>query len=103
MPGKHDTLEEMNQIAKEIYTEITNPNISHAEKMVFMEMNALSMGMTADSFDISVREVWEICKKFQNDPNTPAEEPPKEKQTREEQIFWDSINEYEALRESLSK
>jgi hypothetical protein len=94
---KHkDTPEELNKVAQEVFAYITNPNMNHDEKMVVMEGNCIALGLAADKHDLTVRAVWEIVRKMQDEPIT-DETRPEKKLAKEEEVFWDFIDEYDLL------
>ena len=92
-----DTPEELQALTKEIYDSITNPNITEIEKLAAMEMNAISLGLTADKHNMKVRDVWEIVQRLEH--TAPYDEPTETK-TKEEQIFWDFVAEWDCLQQA---
>jgi len=92
---KNDTPEELQVILREIEATITNPAFDDARRMEAVKQMALALSLTADKHQLSMREVWEINKEVDADPNTPVSEP--KFMNRKERIFWDAVAEWDLL------
>jgi hypothetical protein len=89
-------IEEWKRVAREIHDGITNPTLSPVQRREATEINFLAVEMTAKQFGKTIQDTWEIIKRFENDPETPMEQPDKF-HSEDEKIFWHFVEEWNTV------
>ena len=80
------------RILARILRTITNPQLSKDQRITFAIQMYGAAVLVADKYHISVELVLDIVEKFE-DSNYPFYEEPDTKQSPDETVFWDYVNE----------
>lgn len=89
------TPDEDEEVLLRLFRGITNPGLNKEQKAVAAEFCFGLLDLTALKHDVSLSEALDTIERYEEAHPDPMMEEPFMKESKEEEIFWDYINEFD--------